>query len=117
VTPDGLLAGGAWENGMVSGAKLWLTPSPAALRAQQLPGGSSNPAFYTSELAAAQAEWLDAAPQLLPAVIVVCNQSPPAAGAPSLMNLREVETLFHEFGHASQDMLTTSKLGLAAGIR
>jgi Zn-dependent oligopeptidase len=25
--------------------------------------------------------------------------------------------VFHEFGHASQDMLTTSKLGLAAGIR
>uniref|UniRef100_A0A383WQC2 oligopeptidase A n=1 Tax=Tetradesmus obliquus TaxID=3088 RepID=A0A383WQC2_TETOB len=113
----GSKSGGAWENGIVSGAKLWLTPSPAALRARQLPGGSSNPGFYTPELAAAQAEWLDAAPQLLPAAIVVCNQSPPVAGGPSLMNLREVETLFHEFGHASQDMLTTVKLGLAAGIR
>ncbi|KAF6262025.1 hypothetical protein COO60DRAFT_1699474 [Scenedesmus sp. NREL 46B-D3] len=113
----GSKSGGAWENGVVSGARLWLTPSPAALRAKQLPGGSSNPGFYTPELAAAQTEWLDAAPQLLPAVIIVCNQSPPVAGSPSLMNLREVETLFHEFGHASQDMLTTSKLGLAAGIR
>jgi hypothetical protein len=30
---------------------------------------------------------------------------------------REVETLFHEFGHALQHMLTTVDEGLVAGIR
>eukprot|EP00878_Enallax_costatus_P039411 GHUV01045097.1.p1 GENE.GHUV01045097.1~~GHUV01045097.1.p1 ORF type:complete len:102 (-),score=22.99 GHUV01045097.1:151-456(-) len=30
---------------------------------------------------------------------------------------REVETLFHEFGHALQHMLTTVNEGLVAGIR
>jgi len=30
---------------------------------------------------------------------------------------REVETLFHEFGHALQHMMTTVDEGLVAGIR
>jgi oligopeptidase A len=30
---------------------------------------------------------------------------------------REVETLFHEFGHALQHMLTNVNEGLVAGIR
>jgi Zn-dependent oligopeptidase len=36
----------------------------------------------------------------------VCNQTPPIGGQPSLMTFREVETLFHECGHALQHMLT-----------
>ena len=43
----------------------------------------------------------------LPVAYVVCNQAPPVDGKPSLMTFREVETLFHEFGHALQHMLTT----------
>lgn len=35
--------------------------------------------------------------------------------APSPM--QEVETLFHEFGHALQHMLTTVEYGLVSGIR
>merc|ERR1712216_911908 len=35
----------------------------------------------------------------------------------SLMTFREVETLFHEIGHALQHMLTTQDEGLVAGIR
>jgi oligopeptidase A len=47
---------------------------------------------------------------------MVCNQNPPVADTPSLMTFREVETLFHEFGHALQHMLTTEPEGMAAGI-
>lgn len=42
----------------------------------------------------------------LPVAHTVCNQAPPVGDKPSLMTFREVETLFHEFGHASQHMLT-----------
>ena len=52
----------------------------------------------------------------LPVAYLVCNQSPPVEGKPSLMNFREVETLFHEFGHGLQHMLTTVDYAGAAGI-
>ncbi len=52
----------------------------------------------------------------LPVAYLVCNQSPPVDGKPSLMNFREVETLFHEFGHGLQHMLTTVDDAGAAGI-
>lgn len=53
----------------------------------------------------------------LPVAHMVCNQTPPVGDAPSLMTFREVETLFHEFGHCSQHMLTEQSEGLVAGIR
>jgi len=53
----------------------------------------------------------------LPVAHMVCNQTPPIGDKPSLMTFREVETLFHEFGHALQHMLTTQEEGLVAGIR
>ncbi|EFN52299.1 hypothetical protein CHLNCDRAFT_139059 [Chlorella variabilis] len=53
----------------------------------------------------------------LPVAHMVCNQTPPVGGKPSLMTFREVETLFHEFGHAAQHMLTEQQEGLVAGIR
>lgn len=52
----------------------------------------------------------------LPNAVLVCNQTPPAGDRPSLMSHREVETLFHEFGHGLQHMLTTVDLAQAAGI-
>jgi len=42
----------------------------------------------------------------IPIAYLVCNGSPPTADIPSLMTFREVETLFHEFGHGLQHMLT-----------
>ncbi|WZY80305.1 hypothetical protein YC2023_026689 [Brassica napus] len=53
----------------------------------------------------------------LPVAQMVCNQTPPVGDKPSLMTFREVETVFHEFGHALQHMLTKEDEGLVAGIR
>ncbi len=53
---------------------------------------------------------------ILPVAYLVCNQTPPIADKPSLMSFEEVETLFHEFGHGLQHMLTTVNYPQAAGI-
>jgi oligopeptidase A len=52
----------------------------------------------------------------LPVVHLVCNGTPPVQDRPSLMSFTEVETLFHEFGHGLQGMLTTVDYGEASGI-
>ncbi len=52
----------------------------------------------------------------LPVAYLVCNQTPPVGNTPSLMTFREVETLFHEFGHGLQHMLTRVDYVEAAGI-
>jgi oligopeptidase A len=52
----------------------------------------------------------------LPVAHLVCNGTPPVGDTPSLMTFREVETLFHEFGHGLQHMLTTVDEADAAGI-
>ena len=53
---------------------------------------------------------------VLPVAYLICNQTPPVGEAPSLMSFEEVETLFHEFGHGLQHMLTTVEEPEAAGI-
>jgi len=53
---------------------------------------------------------------VLPIAYLVCNQTPPIGNKPSLMSFEEVETLFHEFGHGLQHMLTTVEYPQAAGI-
>lgn len=52
----------------------------------------------------------------LPIAYLICNQTPPVDGKPSLMTFGEVETLFHEFGHGLQHMLTTVDYVGASGI-
>jgi len=52
----------------------------------------------------------------LPVAYLVCNQTPPVDGKPSLMTFMEVETLFHEFGHGLQHLLTKVDYPGAAGI-
>ncbi|MAR08109.1 MAG: peptidase M3 [Cyanobium sp. NAT70] len=54
--------------------------------------------------------------QVLPVAYLICNQTPPGDDTPSLMSFEEVETLFHEFGHGLQHMLTTVDDPEAAGI-
>lgn len=52
----------------------------------------------------------------LPVAHLICNGTPPVGDRPSLMTFREVETLFHEFGHGLQHMLTTVDLRDVSGI-
>ena len=50
-----------------------------------------------------------------PIVYNVGNFTKPTADTPSLLTIDEVETLFHEFGHALQGMLTTAPYRSLAG--
>jgi len=52
----------------------------------------------------------------LPVAHLICNSTPPVGERPSLMTFREVETLFHEFGHGLQHMMTTVEHADASGI-
>ncbi len=52
----------------------------------------------------------------LPVAYLICNQTPPVDGKPSLMTFDEVTTLFHEFGHGLQHMLTKVDYPGASGI-
>ncbi|HJM39150.1 MAG TPA: M3 family metallopeptidase, partial [Planctomycetota bacterium] len=44
-----------------------------------------------------------------PVVSLVCNFTPGVGDDPALMNHGEVETIFHEFGHAMHSILTRAK--------
>lgn len=52
----------------------------------------------------------------IPVAYLVCNQSVPVNDKPCLMTFRDVETLFHEFGHGLQHMLTTIDYASVSGI-
>jgi thimet oligopeptidase len=50
-----------------------------------------------------------------PTVALLCNFPPATGNAPSLMTHQDVETLFHEFGHALHSIVTRAKYGRFAG--
>ena len=52
----------------------------------------------------------------LPVAYLVCNATPPSKDKPAMLSFREVETLFHEFGHGLQHMLTKINESAASGI-
>jgi thimet oligopeptidase len=50
-----------------------------------------------------------------PTVALICNFPPASADKPSLLTHTDVETLFHEFGHALHSIVTRAKYGRFAG--
>lgn len=52
----------------------------------------------------------------LPIAVVCCNQKPPRAKAVATMSLYEVFTLFHEMGHALQELITRVDSPTCSGI-
>jgi thimet oligopeptidase len=50
-----------------------------------------------------------------PILALVCNFPPPSPEKPSLLTHNDVETLFHEFGHALHELLTQSPICSYAG--
>ncbi|KAJ1917724.1 Mitochondrial intermediate peptidase [Mycoemilia scoparia] len=53
----------------------------------------------------------------LPLVVLMCDFSPPTNTQPSLLSLNELETLFHEMGHAMHSMLGQNGYHNVAGTR
>lgn len=50
-----------------------------------------------------------------PVIVNVCNFTKPTADKPSLLTMDEVETLFHEFGHALHGFLSKCTYGSLSG--
>jgi thimet oligopeptidase len=50
-----------------------------------------------------------------PTVALVCNFPAPTKDAPSLLSHGDVETVFHEFGHAMHSVMTRAKYGRFSG--
>jgi len=50
-----------------------------------------------------------------PVVAVVCNFPPATENAPSLLSFDDVETMFHEFGHALHSVLTRAEYASYSG--
>ena len=51
-------------------------------------------------------QWIKDGKDIRPVVVNVCNFTRPTGDAPALLSLEEVETLFHEFGHALHSLFS-----------
>ena len=60
-------------------------------------------------------QWGQGENKMTPVICNVCNFSKPTAGKPSLLSYEEVETLFHEFGHALHGLLSNVTYRRLAG--
>jgi peptidyl-dipeptidase Dcp len=60
--------------------------------------------------------WVKGGARVAPVVVNVGNFSRPAPGQPALLGADEVRTLFHEFGHALQGLLSQARYRKAGGL-
>ena len=51
----------------------------------------------------------------VPVVVIVGNAREPEGGKPALLNMYEMQTVFHETGHAMHDLLTRAPYGTLSG--
>jgi peptidyl-dipeptidase Dcp len=58
-------------------------------------------------------KWIDGK-EINPIVTLVCNFSNPSETTPSLLSLDDVQTLFHEFGHALQGLFSVNKYSMTS---
>jgi oligopeptidase A len=86
------------------------------LDAYSRPGEKRGGAWMGDCLGRAKIQDGDKLTTRLPVAYLVCNQTPPIDGQPSLMTFEEVNTLFHEFGHGLQHLLTRVDYTGSAGI-
>ncbi len=62
-----------------------------------------------------QAQHFENGKDIRPHVLNICNFTKPTDTKPSLLTFREVETLYHEFGHALHSMLSHAKYEAVSG--
>lgn len=61
--------------------------------------------------------WYEGGGRIYPIVTNNLNLTPPGEGEPALLNFDQVETLFHEFGHALHELLATVRYRSFSGSR
>ncbi|CAD6896797.1 unnamed protein product [Tilletia controversa] len=70
------------------------------------------------EVPTVEATWTDEGMYQIPTIVLVCDFSKPTVKAgPSLLNWSEVETLFHEMGHAMHSMVGRTQYHNVSGTR